>query len=150
MKKLTILALSLILSTGMGARLKMTRVYILITKAICSVVSSPKPKTVLKSELTVEGRGPNRSSQLLLYFRKTDGSGTFTNGAKDMKMDRYNENGTVSAIAFYNLGKNRHRLVYDEKATNVLKWITTTARKAGVWTSWDSGAVAGTRLQQGE
>jgi antitoxin component YwqK of YwqJK toxin-antitoxin module len=74
-------------------------------------------------------------------------SGTFTNGLKDQKWIRYNENGTTSAIAFYNLGKKTGTwLVYDEKGAKRFEMNYTDGTKSGVWTNWDeSGAVFSTK-----
>lgn len=73
--------------------------------------------------------------------------GTFTKGQKDQKWIRYNENGTTSAIAFYNLGKKTGTwLVYDESGKRRFEMNYTDGEKTGVWTNWDeNGTVASTK-----
>lgn len=147
MKNLAILALSLILSTGMGAQTQNDKgLYIDNEGDLFSGVIT-KTENGIKSELTVKEGALTGAASYYYTSGKLMESGTFTNGAKDMKWTRYNENGTVSAIAFYNLGKKTGTwLVYDEKGNKRFEMNYHDGEKAGVWTSWDeSGAVAGTK-----
>ncbi len=74
-------------------------------------------------------------------------TGTFTNGVKDLKWTRFNQNGSLSAIAFYKAGKKDGTwLVYDETGKKRFEMNYNNGEKTGVWTSWDeAGAVAGTK-----
>lgn len=73
--------------------------------------------------------------------------GIFTNGKKDQKWTRYNENGTTSAIAFYSLGKKTGTwVVFDESGKKRFEMNYADGEKTGVWTNWDeNGAVASTK-----
>lgn len=74
-------------------------------------------------------------------------TGTFTNGQKDQKWVRFNENGSISAIAFYILGKKTGTwLVFDENGKKRFEMNYSNGEKTGVWTNWDeNGAVASTK-----
>ncbi len=75
-------------------------------------------------------------------------TGKFTNGEKDNKWERFNTNGTTSAIAFYNLGKKTGTwLVFDESGKKRFEMNYSNGEKTGTWTSWDeTGAVASTKV----
>lgn len=69
--------------------------------------------------------------------------GSFTDGKKDQKWIRYNDNGSISAVAFYAMGKKSGTwLVFDDKGNKRYEMNYTNGEKSGVWTSWDeSGKV---------
>lgn len=73
--------------------------------------------------------------------------GMFAKGQKDQKWMRYNENGSTSAIAFYNLGKKTGTwVVFDDKGQKRFEMNYNNGEKTGVWTNWDeNGAIAGTK-----
>src|SRR4051812_37141944 len=73
--------------------------------------------------------------------------GIFTDGKKDQKWTRYNENGTVAAIAFYTLGKKTGTwLVFDDNGKKRFEMNYNNGEKSGVWTNWDeSGMVVNTK-----
>lgn len=101
----------------------------------------------IKCEMNVSAGVVNGPTNYYFASGKLMESGTFTNGVKDQKWTRYNENGTTSAIAFYNLGKKTGTwLVFDEKGNKRFEMNYTNGEKTGQWTSWDeSGAVANTK-----
>jgi antitoxin component YwqK of YwqJK toxin-antitoxin module len=74
-------------------------------------------------------------------------TGVFTKGQKDQKWIRFNENGTTSAIAFYNLGKKSGTwLVFDDMGKKRFEMNYADGEKTGIWTSWDeNGAVISTK-----
>jgi len=74
-------------------------------------------------------------------------TGTFTDGKKDQKWTRYNENGSVSAIAFYTLGKKSGTWsVFDNNGKKRFEMQYENGEKAGVWTNWDEhGMVVNTK-----
>jgi antitoxin component YwqK of YwqJK toxin-antitoxin module len=74
-------------------------------------------------------------------------TGTFTDGKKDLKWTRFNENGTTSAIAFYTLGKKSGTwLVFDDAGKKRFEMNYNNGEKTGVWTNWDeNGLVVNTK-----
>jgi antitoxin component YwqK of YwqJK toxin-antitoxin module len=106
-----------------------------------------KVQNGIKSEFTVkEGVVTGEANYYYASGNKME-TGTFTNGLKDQKWIRFNENGTTSAIAFYNLGKKTGTwLVYDENGKKRFEMNYANGDKTGVWTNWDeNGAVASTK-----
>ena len=101
----------------------------------------------VKSEFTVKEGVIEGEAKYYYASGKLMESGMFTKGQKDQKWIRYNENGTTSAIAFYNLGKKTGTwLVYDENGKKRFEMNYTNGDKTGIWTSWDeNGIVASTK-----
>lgn len=101
----------------------------------------------LKAELTVKNGVINGEATYYYASGAKMESGTFTNGQRDQKWTRYNEQGQISAIAFYNLGKKAGTwLVFDDKGNKRFEMNYNDGEKTGVWTSWDeNGAVASTK-----
>lgn len=147
MKKLAVVTLALLLATGIGAQTQNDKgLYIDDEGGLFSGVIT-KTENGIKSELTVKDGAITGAANYFYASGKLMESGAFTNGAKDQKWIRYNENGTVSAVAFYNMGKKTGTwLVYDEKGNKRFEMNYRDGEKTGVWTSWDeSGAIAGTK-----
>jgi antitoxin component YwqK of YwqJK toxin-antitoxin module len=106
-----------------------------------------KVQNGIKSEFTVkEGIIAGEATYYYASGNKME-TGTFTNGQKDQKWIRFNENGTTSAIAFYTLGKKTGTwLVFDESGKKRFEMNYNDGEKTGVWTNWDeNGAVASTK-----
>lgn len=96
----------------------------------------------IKSELTVKEGVVDGPASYYYVSGKLMESGSFVNGQKDQKWIRYNENGSVSAIAFYHLGKKTGTwLVYDDSGKKRFEMNYTDGEKTGVWTSWDENGV---------
>ncbi len=74
-------------------------------------------------------------------------TGMFTEGKKDQKWTRYNENGTISAIAFYTFGKKSGTwLVFDDAGKKRFEMNYSNGDKSGIWTNWDeNGMVVNTK-----
>lgn len=106
-----------------------------------------KTENTVKTDFTVtEGVINGEATYYYASGNKME-TGMFTNGQKDQKWTRFNENGTVSAIAFYNLGKKTGTwLVYDETGKKRFEMNYNNGEKTGTWTNWDeNGAVASTK-----
>ena len=106
-----------------------------------------KNENAIKTNFTVKDGVINGEANYYYISGNKMETGTFTNGQKDQKWIRFNENGTTSAIAFYNLGKKTGTwLVYDETGNKRFEMNYNNGEKTGVWTNWDeSGAVASTK-----
>lgn len=100
-----------------------------------------------KAEFTVNDGVINGEATYYYASGNKMETGTFTNGLKDQKWIRFNENGSTSAIAFYNIGKKTGTwLVYDETGKKRFEMNYNNGEKTGVWTNWDeNGAVASTK-----
>lgn len=101
-------------------------------------------KNGIKSEFTVKEGVIEGEANYFFASGNLMEKGIFTNGQKDQKWIRFNENGTTSAIAFYNLGKKTGTwLVYDETGKKRFEMNYIDGEKTGVWTNWDeNGTVA--------
>lgn len=101
----------------------------------------------LKSEFQVKEGIIEGEARYFYASGKLMETGTFTKGQKDQKWIRFNENGTTSAIAFYNLGKKTGTwLVFDDNGKKRFEMNYTDGEKTGTWTSWDeNGAVVSTK-----
>jgi antitoxin component YwqK of YwqJK toxin-antitoxin module len=101
----------------------------------------------IKSDFEVKDGVVNGAANYYYASGKLMESGMFTNGQKDQKWVRYNENGTVSAVAFYSLGKKTGTwLVYDDGGKKRFEMNYTDGEKTGIWTSWDeTGSVTTTK-----
>lgn len=96
----------------------------------------------VKSEISVKDGVVNGEATYFYASGKVMESGMFTDGKKDQKWMRYNENGTTSAIAFYSLGKKSGTwLVFDEKGTKRFEMNYANGEKTGVWTNWDENGL---------
>jgi antitoxin component YwqK of YwqJK toxin-antitoxin module len=106
-----------------------------------------KTQNSVKTDYTVKHGVINGEATYYYASGNKMETGTFTNGLKDQKWVRFNENGTTSAIAFYNLGKKTGTwLVFDETGKKRFEMNYTDGEKTGVWTNWDeNGAVASTK-----
>lgn len=101
----------------------------------------------IKCEMTVNAGEVSGPANYYYASGKLMETGTFTKGVKDLKWTRFNENGTTSAVAFYELGKKTGTwLVFDEKGNKRFEMNYSNGEKTGQWTSWDeTGAVASTK-----
>lgn len=101
-------------------------------------------KNGLRSEFTVKEGVVEGIATYYYTSGKPMESGTFTKGLKDQKWVRYNENGSILGVAFYNLGKKTGTwLVFDDNGKKRFEMNYTDGEKTGTWTSWDeTGAVA--------
>lgn len=101
----------------------------------------------IKCELTVVQGVVNGEANYFYASGKLMEKGTFTNGVKDQKWLRYNEDGITLAVAFYNMGKKTGTwLVYDDNGNKRFEMNYTNGEKTGLWTSWDeTGAIASTK-----
>lgn len=106
-----------------------------------------KTQDGIKSDLTVKEGVINGEATYYFASGNVMEKGIFTNGQKDQKWIRFNENGSTSAIAFYNLGKKTGTwLVYDENGKTRFEMNYNNGEKTGIWTSWDeNGVVASTK-----
>ena len=106
-----------------------------------------KTQNGIKSEFTVKEGVVEGEATYYYASGKVMEKGMFTKGQKDQKWVRFNENGSTSAIAFYNVGKKTGTwLVFDETGKKRFEMNYTDGEKTGVWTNWDeNGAVAGTK-----
>lgn len=106
-----------------------------------------KTQNGITSEFTVKEGVIEGEARYFYASGKLMETGMFIKGQKDQKWTRYNENGTTSAIAFYNLGKKTGTwLVFDETGKKRFEMNYTDGEKTGVWTNWDeNGAVASTK-----
>jgi antitoxin component YwqK of YwqJK toxin-antitoxin module len=106
-----------------------------------------KTQNNIKSDYTVKNGVIDGQASYYYASGKLMESGMFVKGQKDQKWVRYNENGTTSAIAFYNLGKKTGTwLVYDENGKKRFEMNYTDGEKTGIWTNWDeNGIVADTK-----
>lgn len=106
-----------------------------------------KTQDGIKSEFTVKEGVIDGDASYFYASGKLMEKGMFVKGQKDQKWIRYNENGTTSAIAFYNLGKKTGTwLVFDENGKKRFEMNYTDGEKTGIWTNWDeNGAVASTK-----
>lgn len=104
-------------------------------------------KNGIKSELTIKEGVVEGPASYYFASGKLMETGIFTKGQKDQKWVRFNENGSTSAIAFYNLGKKTGTwLVYDENGKKRFEMNYEDGEKTGIWTSWDeNGSVASTK-----
>ncbi len=100
-----------------------------------------------KSEFIVKDGQIDGTANYYYASGKLMESGTFTKGLKDQRWIRYNENGSTSALAFYNMGKKTGTwLVYDDNGHKRFEMNYKDGEKTGLWTNWDeSGAVASTK-----
>lgn len=96
----------------------------------------------VKSEISVKNGVVNGEA---IYFYASGNvmeRGMFTEGKKDQKWTRYNENGTTSAIAFYSLGKKSGTwLVFDDKGKKRFEMNYANGEKTGTWTNWDENGL---------
>jgi antitoxin component YwqK of YwqJK toxin-antitoxin module len=148
MKKLAFTILSVLSLALMNAQTQNDKgLYIDSEGELFSGIVS-KVQDNVKSELTIsQGIVAGPANYFYASTGKLIESGTFTDGKKDQKWTRYNENGSVAAIAFYSLGKKTGTwLVYDEAGRKRFEMSYNNGEKTGIWTSWDeSGAVASTK-----
>lgn len=100
-----------------------------------------------RAELQVKNGQLNGVATYFYASGKLMEKGLFVNGQKDQKWERYNENGQVNAIAFYNLGKkDGNWTVFDDKGNKRFEMTYADGKKSGVWTSWDeNGKVLDTK-----
>ncbi|MEI8136220.1 MAG: toxin-antitoxin system YwqK family antitoxin [Bacteroidota bacterium] len=106
-----------------------------------------KIQNSIKTDYTVKDGIVNGEATYYYASGNKMETGTFTNGQKDQKWIRFNENGTIAAIAFYSLGKKTGTwLVYDENGKKRFEMNYDNGSKTGIWTNWDeNGAVASTK-----
>jgi antitoxin component YwqK of YwqJK toxin-antitoxin module len=106
-----------------------------------------KTQNSIKTDYTVKDGVINGEANYYYASGKKMETGAFTNGLKDQKWMRFNENGTTSAIAFYTLGKKTGTwLVFDESGKKRFEMNYSNGEKIGVWTNWDeNGAIASTK-----
>lgn len=99
-------------------------------------------KDGIKSEMTIKDGIVNGDATYYYASGKVMESGLFTEGKKDSKWTRYNENGTTSAIAFYSLGKKTGTwLVFDDNGKKRFEMNYNNGEKTGTWTNWDENGV---------
>lgn len=99
-------------------------------------------KEGIKSEINIKDGVANGEATYFFASGKVMESGMFSEGKKDQKWIRYNENGTTSAIAFYNIGKKTGTwLVYDENGKKRFEMNYNNGDKTGMWTNWDENGV---------
>jgi len=147
MKKVVILVLSVLAFSFLNAQnLNDKGLYIDSDGELFNGTIS-KTQNNIKSDFTVKEGVIEGEATYYYASGKLMEKGMFTKGQKDQKWVRYNENGTTSAIAFYNLGKKTGTwLVYDERGNKRFEMNYTDGEKTGIWTSWDeNGTVAGTK-----
>jgi len=101
----------------------------------------------IRSDFTVKDGIVNGPVTYLYASGNVMEKGTFADGKKDQQWIRYNENGSISAIAFYSLGKKTGTwLVFDDSGKKRFEMNYTDGEKTGTWTSWDeNGAVTDTK-----
>lgn len=96
----------------------------------------------VKSEISVKNGVVNGEATYFYASGNVMESGVFTEGKKDQKWTRYNENGTTSAIAFYSLGKKSGTwLVFDDNGKKRFEMNYANGEKTGIWTNWDENGV---------
>ncbi len=154
MKKLVVIVLSVLITGVINAQIQNEKGLYIDNSSNPGLFNGPlfngvisKVQDGVKADFTVkEGIIDGEATYFYASGNKME-TGTFTKGQKDQKWTRYNENGTVSAIAFYNLGKKTGTwLVYDETGKKRFEMNYNNGEKTGVWTNWDeNGAVASTK-----
>lgn len=104
-------------------------------------------KDNVKSELSVKDGVIEGEATYFYASGNIMEKGTFSQGKKDGKWIRLNENGSTSAIAFYSLGKKTGTwLVYDNQGHKRFEMNYQDGEKSGTWTSWDeNGTVVSTK-----
>jgi len=147
MKKIVLIAASIVLTGLMQAQTQNEKGFYVDSEGALFSGLITKTQDGVKSEFTVtQGliAGP-----VNYYYAsgKLMETGAFTNGLKDQKWTRYNENRALAAVAFYNLGKKTGTwLVYDDKGNKRLEMNYNNGEKTGTWTSWDErGAIVSTK-----
>jgi len=146
MKKVVILILSVLSFSFLSAQnLNDKGLYIDSDNELFNGTIS-KTQNGIKSDLNVKEGLIEGDATYYYASGKMMEKGAFTKGQKDQKWVRYNENGTVSAVAFYNLGKKTGTwLVYDEAGKKRFEMNYTDGEKTGIWTSWDENGVTSTK-----
>jgi antitoxin component YwqK of YwqJK toxin-antitoxin module len=101
----------------------------------------------IKSEINVKNGLVSGDATYYYASGNVMEKGTFTEGKKDSKWTRFNENGTTAAIAFYSLGKKTGTwLVFDDAGKKRFEMNYSNGEKTGTWTSWDeNGLVLNTK-----
>ena len=147
MKKLAIAVLSVLSFSFFNAQTQNSQGLYIDSEGELFSGTISKTQDNIKCEMNVTAGVVSGTANYYYASGKLMESGTFTKGVKDQKWIRYNENGTTSAIAFYNLGKKTGTwVVFDEKGGKRFEMNYTDGNKSGVWTSWDeSGVVANTK-----
>ncbi len=96
----------------------------------------------VRSKITVKEGVIAGEAEYFYASGKLMETGIFTEGKKDQKWTRFNENGTTSAVAFYTLGKKTGTwLVFDDAGKKRFEMNYTNGEKAGTWTNWDENGV---------
>ena len=154
MKKLVVIVLSVLITGVINAQIQNEKGLYIDNSANPGLFNGPlfngvisEVKDGVKADFTVkEGVIDGEANYYYASGNKME-TGNFTKGLKDQKWIRFNENGTTSAIAFYNLGKKTGTwLVYDETGKKRFEMNYNNGEKTGVWTNWDeNGAVASTK-----
>lgn len=147
MKKLTILTALILAGISVSAqRLNDKGLYVssdgeLFTGKITAY------KNDVKSELSVREGIISGEANYFYASGKIMETGIFSEGKKDQKWVRYNENGTIGAVAFYALGKKTGTwLVFDNEGKKRFEMHYTNGEKSGTWTNWDeNGKIVSTK-----
>lgn len=147
MKKLVLIVLSLLGLNFLNAQVLNDKGLYIDSDGELFNGTISKTTNGIKTEFEVKAGIVNGAVTYLYASGNVMEKGMFTDGKKDQKWTRYNENGTVAAIAFYNLGKKTGTwLVYDESGKKRFEMNYMDGEKTGIWTSWDeTGAVADTK-----
>ena len=147
MKKLALVVLSIVSLNYLNAQTQNDKGLYVDSEGNLFTGVVEKTQNAIKTDYTVkEGVISGEATYYYASGNKME-TGTFTNGQKDQKWVRFNENGTTSAIAFYNLGKKTGTwLVFDENGKKRFEMNYSNGEKTGVWTNWDeTGAIASTK-----
>jgi antitoxin component YwqK of YwqJK toxin-antitoxin module len=147
MKKLAIAVLSVLSFSLLNAQTQNDKGLYIDSEGELFSGTISKTQDNIKCEMNVTAGVISGSANYYYATGQLMESGMFTNGVKDQKWVRYNENGTTAAIAFYNLGKKTGTwLVYGEKGNKRFEMNYSNGEKIGQWTSWDeNGAIASTK-----
>ncbi|MBL7912318.1 MAG: toxin-antitoxin system YwqK family antitoxin [Bacteroidia bacterium] len=147
MKKLVVIVLSVLITGVTNAQIQNEKGLYIDSEGNLFNGTIEKTVNAVKTDFTVKEGVVNGEATYYYASGNKMETGMFTNGQKDQKWTRFNENGTVSAIAFYNVGKKTGTwLVYDETGKKRFEMNYNNGEKSGVWTNWDeTGAVASTK-----
>jgi antitoxin component YwqK of YwqJK toxin-antitoxin module len=147
MKKLVVIVLSVLIAGVTNAQIQNEKGLYIDSEGNLFNGTVQKTENNIKTDFNVKEGVINGEATYYYASGNKMETGTFTNGVKDLKWTRFNENGTLSAIAFYKAGKKDGTwLVYDETGKKRFEMTYANGEKTGVWTSWDeSGAVASTK-----
>jgi len=142
MKKLVfIFALFIVFATAYGQQLNDKGLYIGSDGELFTGILTSNNNGV-KSELSVKNGVVSGDAIYYYASGKVMEKGMFTDGKKDQKWIRFNENGLTNAVAFYSLGKKTGTwLVYDDKGIKRFEMNYNNGEKSGIWTSWDENGV---------